>query len=187
MGDNLTYKSKQYSSSSSSNAYHNTNAMQGGSSPYTYKSSTTNANLTPANGRYYSTIKTSAILLSILLSPLFIYRMAHPTPVEQVGQVAQFTSHSPRINEIKSIPLLRASNYYDATATATAAKHKEYSLSSNPKSGHSSFGEDDGGMTGMEDSYNKKYYSDNNSFQQSDRQKQVRSSPCIFHIYIHSS
>ena len=96
--------------------------------------------------------------------------MAHPTPVDQIGQVAQFTSHSPRINEIKSIPLLRASNY-DATAAAAAAKHKEYSLSSNAKNGHSSFGEDDG-MMGMDDSYNKRY--SDNSFQQSDRQKQVR-------------
>ena len=60
MSDDLTFKSKQASSSSSSssNAYNYTNAMQGGSSPYTYNSSTTNVNLTPANGRF-SSIKTS--------------------------------------------------------------------------------------------------------------------------------
>ena len=90
--------------------------------------------------------------------------MVHPTPTGQIGQVAQFTSHSPRINEIK---LLRAAGNYDNTS-ATVAKNKEYS---------STFGEDDGMMMMMMmggDSYSKRFNNSDNSFQQADRQKQVR-------------
>ena len=93
--------------------------------------------------------------------------MVHPTPTDQIGQVAQFTSHSPRINEIK---LLRAAGNYDTSATATVTKNKEYS---------STFGEDDGMTTMMMmggDSYSKRFNNSDNSFQQADRQKQVRSS-----------
>ena len=101
--------------------------------------------------------------------------MSYPTPADQTGQGAPFVSHSPRINEIKSIPLLRAVNY----DTSAAAKHKEYFYSSavpvqgnhlplsRVSGGHSSYGEADG----MGDSYQRH---SENSFQQMDRQKQVR-------------